>query len=220
MAGILGVTADRVPTFVRDRPLTFAALSFASRAHGRDRREADGAPFILHPLEVASLLSACDCRDEVTAAAVLHDTLEATDATGAEIELRFGAAIARLVCCVTEDDRIEDAEERKSALREQVAACDCEAPLIFAADKLSKVRELRIRLHAEPALAGRREGQGKLEHYWRSLGMLERELGGHPLVHQLRFELEAMRDLPPGATSRAALERAVPSELDMSSREM
>jgi len=77
-----------MPTFLRHRPVTSAALGFALRAHGDDRREADGAPFILHPLEVASLLSSCDCSDEITAAAVLHDTLEATGATSEEIELR------------------------------------------------------------------------------------------------------------------------------------
>jgi len=47
---------DGVPTFVQRRPLTCAALRFALRAHGDDWREADGAPFILHPLEVASPL--------------------------------------------------------------------------------------------------------------------------------------------------------------------
>ena len=68
---------------------------------------------------------------------------------------------------------------------------------IYAADKLSKIRELRIRLHAEPTFVSDAEGQSKLDHYWRSLAMLEQVLGGHPLVNQLRFELEAIRDLPP-----------------------
>ena len=49
------VAADSLPTFVQDRPLTLAALAFAARAHDGATRDADGAPFILHPLEVASL---------------------------------------------------------------------------------------------------------------------------------------------------------------------
>ncbi|HEV2777671.1 MAG TPA: HD domain-containing protein, partial [Solirubrobacteraceae bacterium] len=65
--------------------MTLAALAFALRAHDGDTRDADGAPFILHPLEVASLLSSCGCRDELTAAAVLHDTLEDTEATGDQL---------------------------------------------------------------------------------------------------------------------------------------
>jgi (p)ppGpp synthase/HD superfamily hydrolase len=198
------VVAGRVPTFLRDRPVTRAAFAFAARVHGGDRRDADGAPFILHPLEVAALLSSCGCRDEVTAAAMLHDTLEDTEATGEQIEAEFGSEVAHLVRCLTEDGRIGDHRERKSALRDQVADCDCdcEAAKIYAADKLSKVRELRIRLRAEPAFAIQPERRAKLDHYWRSLAMLEQTLGWHPLVNQLRFELEAIRDLPPRTTSR------------------
>ena len=143
---------------------------------------------------------------------MLHDTLEATGTTRPELELRFGATVEHLVCCLTEDSGIEDAQQRKSALRDQVGACDCEANTIYAADKLSKVRELRIRLHGEPALAATADGQRKLTHYWRSLTMLERTLAEHPLVIQLRFELEAIRDLPAARTSRAALRQASPPE--------
>lgn len=212
MVSIRDGALQSVPTFVRRRPLTLAALRFALRVHGDDWREGDGAPFILHPLEVASLLHSFDCSDEVTAAAVLHDTLEATGAASEEIELRFGAAVEHLVCCLTEDAGIDDAQQRKAALRDQVAGCDCDAKTIYAADKLSKVRELRIRLRGEPTFAAGHDGQRKLTHYWRSLVMLEDALANHPLVIQLRFELEPMRDLPPGRTSRAALQQAVPTE--------
>lgn len=119
MTRTLQATAQGIPTFVLDRPLTRAALAFAVRAHDGDTREADGAPFILHPLEVASMLSSCGCRDEVTAAAILHDTLEDTEATADQIHARFGGSVTRLVCSLTEDDAIEDERERKSALRDQ-----------------------------------------------------------------------------------------------------
>jgi hypothetical protein len=203
------VTEAALPTFVNDRPLTRAALAFATRAHDGDTRDGDGAPFILHPLEVASLLSSRDCRDEVTAAAILHDTLEDTEATPEQIHARFGSDVARLVCALTEAEQVEDERERKAALRDQVEDADRDAAMIFAADKLSKVRELRIRLYADPPFAARPGGQRKLEHYWCSLLVLERALGDEPLVRQLRFELEAICDLPPRGTSRAALQQAV-----------
>lgn len=208
MSGRSPAAAHSLPTFVQDRPLTLAALAFAMRAHDGDTRDADGAPFILHPLEVASLLSSCGCRDELTAAAILHDTLEDTEATGDQLRTEFGDDVARLVDCLTEDARIEDPCDRKSALRSQVEEADDDVAKIYAADKLSKIRELRIRLNAEPSFALRPDGQRKLEHYWRSLAMLERTLAGDPLVCQLRFELEAIRDLPPRDASRAALARA------------
>jgi (p)ppGpp synthase/HD superfamily hydrolase len=106
------------PTFVQDRPLTLEALRFATRAHAGATRDGDGAPFILHPLEVSSLLSSCDCPDPVTAAAILHDTLENTAATADEISARFGREVARFVRCLTENERIADEAERKSALRD------------------------------------------------------------------------------------------------------
>jgi (p)ppGpp synthase/HD superfamily hydrolase len=202
-----------LPTFVRDRPLTRAALAFAAQSHDGDTRDGDGAPFILHPLEVGSLLSSCDCTDEVTAAAVLHDTLEDTAATAAQIEAGFGSSVARLVCSLTEDAQVGDLRERKSALRDQVEEAGRDAAMIYAADKLSKVRELRILLHADPRFAAQPRGQQKLEHYWWSLALLERTLGSEPLVRQLRFELEAIRDLPPRGTSREALGCAIPSAL-------
>jgi len=72
------------------------------------------------------------------------------------------------------------------------------------------VRELRIRLIGEPTFTAQPAGQRKLTHYRCSLTMLERVLGGHPLVRQLRFELEAIRDLPPAPRA------VVPQQLERS----
>ena len=54
--------------------------------------------------------------------AVLHDTLEDTEATGGQLRTEFGNAVARLVGCLTEDALIDDLCERKSALRSEVEA--------------------------------------------------------------------------------------------------
>jgi len=65
------------------------------------------------------------------------------------------------------------------------------------------VRELRAQAGRDPdLLAGEHEEVGRrLEHYVESLAMLEEETARHPLVQQLRFELEALRALPPRASS-------------------
>ena len=201
---------DFQPTFVHDRPITRAALAFAMAAHRGERREADGAPFILHPIEVAALLSSWGLPDPVTAAGVLHDTVEDTAVTDAELRERFGEEVAGLVRAVTEDETIAPFAERKAALRAQVAAAGHDPAIIYVADKLSKVRELRIRLSTDPGFATGAEGQAKLEHYRLSLEMLDGVLGGHPVVQQFRFELEAIGTLPPRDASPAAVERARP----------
>ena len=83
--------------FARRSPLTRAALEFADERHAGQRREADGAPFVAHPLEVASLLDEAGYSDEVVVAGVLHDVLENSDTEAAEIEERFGTPVAWLV---------------------------------------------------------------------------------------------------------------------------
>jgi hypothetical protein len=79
-----------------------------------------------------------------------------------------------------------------------VASADADAVAIFAADKVTKSREFRMLIAGAPA--GRSGGldRERLEHYWACLEMLERRLGHHPFVRQLRFELETLALLPPG----------------------
>ena len=160
-------------------------------------READEAPFILHPLEVAWLLASNGYDDEVTAAAILHDVLEDTGAVREDIEDRFGAPVAALVVVLTEDEDIEEHDSRKAELRRSVGQAREEAAAVFAADKVSKVRELRVRLSRDPGFVGEPEARAKLGHYRRSLEMLRGRLGEHALVAELAFELEMLDSLPP-----------------------
>lgn len=178
------------PSFTRELPLTRAALNFALERHAGQLREDERAPFVHHPLEVASLLRLAGYRDDVVASGVLHDVLENTHTDDVELEDRFGKTVAALVQAVSEDSSIEDEQLRKSGLREQVARSSPEAAAVFAADKVSKVRELRARLGygVPPEQAALR-----LDHYRLSLPMLERRLGRrHPLIEQLRFELDLL----------------------------
>ena len=183
----------RFPSFVEGLPLTRRALRFAAARHGNQQRDVDHAPFILHPLEVAHLLHGRGCRDHVVAAAVLHDTVEDAQVTREELEANFGEEVAALVCAVTEPEPVGPYRERKAALRTTVEAAGDDALVIYAADKVVKVRELRMAIATQHD-----DGDAeKLEHYEASLALLERRLPNHPLVRQLRFELEALRFLPP-----------------------
>jgi (p)ppGpp synthase/HD superfamily hydrolase len=175
--------------FVQRSPLTREALDFAATRHAGQTRGVDGIPFVTHPVEVACLLHEAGYSDEVVAAGVLHDVLEDTDVERAELEERFGAEVASLVAAVTDDPSIEDHAARKAALRRQVAVAGDEAAAVFAADKVSKARELRTR-----ARYGRfrRVDEAKLSHYQASLEMLSELIPGHPLVEHLREELGAV----------------------------
>jgi HD domain len=185
-------------SFLRDLPLARAAVEFASERHAGQRRDADGAEFIVHPIEAAALLERSGYPDHVVAAAVLHDVLEDTDAERADLESRFGSEVADLVALVSDDPAIEDVERRKDDVRERVRLAGGFAPAVYAADKISKVRELRSLIHTG---LGAAEAEAKLNRHRRSLAMLETAMPGSRLVEVLRFEIEALERLPPTVDS-------------------
>lgn len=186
--------SDPQLSFAANLPLTRAAVEFARERHAGQSREADGAAFLAHPLEVASLLARSSYPDHVVAAAVLHDVLEDTDAERGELASRFGPEVAELVALVSDDPAIQGEAERKDDVRERVRRVGGNAQAVYAADKVSKVRELRT------LLATGHKGEdvdAKLQRHRRSLKMLEETIPGSRLVELLRFELESLEQLPP-----------------------
>jgi len=178
----------RMPEFAQGLPKTRSAITYARRMHDGQRREVDGAPFIEHPLEVASLLYYAGATDRVIAAGVLHDTLEKTNATEHDLSARFGSEIAAIVSAVSDDQRITAYAERKEALRNQVENAGQDALMVFAADKLSKIRELRH------ATGHKTKVRRKLRHYSACVELLQRRLPDFSLVSAAQRELDA---LPP-----------------------
>jgi hypothetical protein len=161
------------------------------------QRQGDGSPFIRHPLEVASLLQDAQAADHVIAAGVLHDVLEKTSVTESDLRERFGSQITRLVAAVSDDGRIGSYSDRKAALRLKVAAAGEEALSLFAADKVSKLRELRREAAVDcgdggTTSRGRELRARRLRHYRRSLALLEERLPESPLVRELRHELSGL----------------------------
>lgn len=82
------------------------------------------------------------------AVARLHDALEKTDGSTYDIRARFGRRVGKLVCTVSHGPRIPGYARRQAALRDQVSRTGEDALTVFAADRLSKLRELR---HGDPA---------------------------------------------------------------------
>src|SRR5690348_6170721 len=91
---------DLIERVKRYNPKTNEALLnrayvYAMKAHGEQRR-ASGDPYFSHPIEVAAILTDLKLDDATIAAALLHDTIEDTEATRAEIDSLFGHDIGRL----------------------------------------------------------------------------------------------------------------------------
>ncbi|MEN5082438.1 bifunctional (p)ppGpp synthetase/guanosine-3',5'-bis(diphosphate) 3'-pyrophosphohydrolase [Bosea sp. TWI1241] len=129
-----------------DEDLLNRAYVYAMRAHGSQKR-ASGDPFFAHPLEVAALLTDLKLDDATIVAAVLHDTVEDTEATLEEIENLFGPDIRRLVDGLTKIKKL-DLVSKKAAQGENfrklllAIAEDIRVLLVKLADRLHNMRTL------------------------------------------------------------------------------
>jgi len=131
-----------------DEALINRAYVFSMQAHGSQKR-ASGDPYYSHPIEVAGILTDLHLDDETIATAILHDTIEDTVATHAEIEAKFGASIARMVDGVTKLSKIEAQSENERAaenLRKFLLAMsdDIRVLLVKLADRLHNMRTLHF----------------------------------------------------------------------------
>jgi HD domain-containing protein len=137
--------ARRIEAIAVSSPLVRGALSVAQRAHAGQFRETgcEQMPFIDHPLAVAELLAEHGFEEETIAGGLLHDAVEHGEVEPEALRSRFGDEVTGLVEALTEDEAIDDYEQRKAEHRERVAAAGPEAQAIFAADKTANVTVLR-----------------------------------------------------------------------------
>jgi (p)ppGpp synthase/HD superfamily hydrolase len=197
--------SERIEAAAQRSPLVRAALEKARVAHeGQVRNGSGGMPYVEHPMRVAALLDEHDYRQEVLAAALLHDVVEDSETTLEELRAEFGDEVAGLVGALTDDESIDSYRERKTEHRERVAAADGEAMAIYGADKLTNTSTLRA-TYAEEGEAVRSEFRVPLElklDVWEAdLALLREKAPELPFLDELEAELRALR---------ASLEAAAP----------
>src|SRR3569623_705206 len=122
------------------------AYVYAMKAHG-DQRRASGDPYISHPIEVAAILTDHKLDDATIAAALLHDTIEDTEATRAEIDQLFGPDIGTLVEGLTKLKKLDlvtrEAKQAENLRKLLLAiAADVRVLLVKLADRLHNMRTL------------------------------------------------------------------------------
>lgn len=141
------LTANRSPlteVMNSDFQRLVTAAHYAARQHGTQKRKgANEEPYIVHPLEVARLLSAIGgVHDpEVLIAAILHDTVEDTDASESDIEEMFGERVCSIVMEVTDDKSLPKAE-RKKLQEEHAPHLSHEAKQLKMCDKISNIADI------------------------------------------------------------------------------
>jgi len=138
-----------------DTSIVDKAVVFAARKHSGDTRKGTKVPYIVHPMEAAAIVAGITVDQEMIAAALLHDTLEDTDAKPAEIEELFGKRVLALVAEESEDKRENEAPESTWTIRKQETLdrlenrADHETNILVLGDKLSNIRAMQRDLEAK-----------------------------------------------------------------------
>lgn len=115
------------------------AVALAKKAHAGAVRKGTNIPYITHPLETAVIVSLMTKDEEMIAAALLHDVIEDSEVTAAELEEQFGPRVTQLVLAETED-KSGSWFERKNATVEHLKSACRENKILTLADKLSNLR--------------------------------------------------------------------------------
>ena len=120
------------------------AANFAAEKHKSQRRkDADKTPYINHPLALAHVLALEGDVDDVDVicGALLHDTVEDTETTEAELLVVFGESITRIVLEVTDDKNLEKMARKEAQVAHAPHISD-QAKLVKLADKISNLRDI------------------------------------------------------------------------------
>jgi len=122
------------------------AIEFAVHAHEGQKRKYKDLPYILHPMEVAVVISTITQDKEVIAAGILHDTIEDCGVLAEEITEKFGLSVSLLVQSESED-KLEDRppaetwfERKESTLLILSHTKDVRVKIMWLGDKLSNLR--------------------------------------------------------------------------------
>ena len=179
------------------------AIKFAVDAHGDTTRKGKSRLYILHPVEAMSIVASLTEDQNVLAAAVLHDVVEDTGVTEAELREAFGDRVAELVMAESED-KMRDIppeaswEARKKATMDHLAGLERDALLICLGDKLANIREMsRDYKTIGDKLWDRFNQKDKKAHEWyysSIFQILAKTLGENPPIREYRSILKEVFD--------------------------
>lgn len=168
------------------------AICFATNVHDGQFRKGTQIPYILHPLEAASIVGTMTTDDEVIAGAVLHDVVEDTETSVDQVRELFGNRVANLVASESEDKRENLSAEstwkiRKQETLDHLKSASLDVKMITLGDKLSNIRAIHRDYNAiGDALWQRFNQKDKNEHHWyyQSIADCIAELKEYPVYRE------------------------------------
>ena len=161
------------------------AIAFAVKAHDGMRRKTSDAPYILHPMEAAVIVSTMTDDQNLIAAAALHDVVEDAGITIEEVEAKFGKRVRELVASETEDKRADLPPASTWRIRKEESLSvlkntdDIAVLMVWIGDKLSNIRAIYRDFKVEGNAMWQRFNQNNVEEqawYYRSIAKLTERL--------------------------------------------
>ena len=167
----------------QDTPLAefIKAVAFAAEKHRHQRRkDAKASPYINHPIALANVLCHEGGVEQITVlcAAILHDTIEDTETTAAELEDVFGPWVAAVVLEVSDDKSLHKAARKQQQIDHAPQLSD-EAKLVKLADKICNLRDIL----ASPPAGWSRER--KREYFDWAKNVIDGLRGAHPQLEAI-----------------------------------
>lgn len=164
------------------------AIIFAACAHEGQKRKGTNVPYIVHPFEVAQILTDAGGSESLVCAGLLHDTVEDTGVTLEEIQSKFGGEVAALVGLMTEEKSLSWEDRKQQAIDAVDDAMSREAKMLVCADKLSNLRSIQRDMDAIGESVWSRFRRGKEKQKWYYGTMIERLscLETYPMYGELK----------------------------------
>ena len=130
---------------MKEPPIINKAKMLAGKAHEGQFRKYSGMPYIVHPIEVATIVQSVDHTDEMIAAALLHDVVEDTDYSFEDIANEVSPKVAELVKGLTDVSNPQDGNRkvRKAIDKDHLAEQNAEVQTIKLADVISNSQDIK-----------------------------------------------------------------------------
>lgn len=144
---------------IQEMDLLLRAVKFAAEKHiNQHRKDQNGSPYINHPIKVAHIIwEIGEIRDlDVMVAALLHDTIEDTEATEEELAAEFSPKIASIVAEVTDNKKLAK-QVRKQLQIEHATTLSLQAKCVKLGDKICNVEDIQNNPPADWTIERRKE---------------------------------------------------------------
>jgi (p)ppGpp synthase/HD superfamily hydrolase len=173
------------------------ALKVAIKAHDGQKRKHDGSAYVAHPIMVARFVEDAGFSSVAVAAALVHDVLEDTPVTEAQLRAELGDDVVDIVTAVSEDTTLPWEERKEAYVRSVISAGE----LVWAvsvADKIHNAQDLIEFYGTAGSAAWQVFNRGKDKKIWFE-ELLYTELSRvwqHPLLDTYRQKIAELKALP------------------------